>query len=69
MYRPGENIIGRAAENEVVLEFDDVSKRHSSITVTGNVMMIKDLGSVNGTFIFDQATQKFKRVTVSHPRE
>lgn len=48
---PGENIVGRDSENNVVLPVEGVSKKHFSITLTGDVAYLKDLGSSNGTFI------------------
>ena len=47
----GENIAGRDADCNVCLEIEGVSKRHFSITVTGDTCYLKDLGSSNGTFL------------------
>lgn len=47
----GENILGRDPECNVHFPVQGVSKRHMSITVTGDAAYIKDLGSSNGTFL------------------
>ncbi len=47
----GENIVGRDDECDVAVAVEGVSKRHMSITVTGDVAFVKDLGSSNGTFL------------------
>lgn len=47
----GENIAGREAGSAIHLSVPGISKKHFSITVTGDVSYIKDLGSSNGTFV------------------
>lgn len=47
----GENIVGRGDECQVQLLIDGISKKHLSITVTGDVAYIQDLDSANGTFV------------------
>lgn len=45
-------IIGRDADNQIVLNEKLVSRHHAQLTVLDNgLVMIKDLGSSNGTFI------------------
>jgi len=45
----GENIIGREATAQVVLDSTRVSRQHASITVSGSMVRLEDLGSRNGT--------------------
>ncbi len=45
----GPMTIGRAAENEIVLDSSDVSRRHARLTWVGNQLRIEDLNSTNGT--------------------
>jgi DNA-binding winged helix-turn-helix (wHTH) protein len=45
----GKNIIGREATVQVVLDSTRVSRQHASITVSGSVVRLEDLGSRNGT--------------------
>ena len=43
--------VGRGPENEVFLDDVTVSRRHAELTRDGNVFTIRDLGSLNGTFV------------------
>jgi DNA-binding winged helix-turn-helix (wHTH) protein len=47
----GENIIGRDPEAAIVIDSPDVSRHHARLLVTGDVVMLEDLGSKNGTFV------------------
>jgi diguanylate cyclase (GGDEF)-like protein len=47
----GEMTIGRDAKNGIVLDLDNVSRRHASIATRGNRSFVKDLGSTNGTYL------------------
>ncbi|MCS7073304.1 MAG: FHA domain-containing protein [Bacteroidia bacterium] len=45
-------LIGRTADNDVILDDPFVSRRHLSITRdTNGVITLQDLGSLNGTFV------------------
>jgi len=52
--RAGENVIGRAREAEVFVDSRQVSRRHARIVVDGDVAVIEDLGSKNGTRVGDK---------------
>lgn len=41
--------IGRAAENQIVLDARDVSRRHARLSWVGNQLRVEDLNSTNGT--------------------
>ena len=43
--------IGRAADNQVRLEDDSVSRQHAVINRQGARFMIRDVGSLNGTYV------------------
>ncbi len=45
------NMIGRAADNTIVLEDERVSAHHARLTYTGGQWLLEDLGSRNGTFV------------------
>lgn len=45
-----ETTVGRAPENDVVVEDTMVSRRHARLTST-DVLAIEDLGSLNGTYV------------------
>ena len=47
----GDNIMGRDPDCEVHLPIVGVSKRHASFSVTKDSCYMKDLGSINGTFV------------------
>lgn len=46
-------MIGRTDENQVVLEHQKVSRRHAEVVRRGNVFVLRDLGSTNGTWYKD----------------
>ena len=45
--------VGAAPDNDVVLTDRAVSRRHAEIRMTPNGLLLRDLGSTNGTFIND----------------
>ena len=56
--KEGENVIGRAADADIVISTDGLSKKHMRLTVNGDNAFIEDLGSSNGTFVNDKLTRK-----------
>jgi hypothetical protein len=61
--KPGENFIGRGVANAVRLDDPSVSGTHCQITVTGDSVVVKELGSTNGTFINRTAVKE----AILHP--
>jgi FHA domain-containing protein len=55
--------IGRSPENIVVLPDQEVSRKHAELTMEGDKLMLKDMSSKNGTFLYDG--KKFQPVTDS----
>ncbi|MEP7358736.1 MAG: FHA domain-containing protein, partial [Anaerolineales bacterium] len=49
--------IGRAADNQLVIDEASISRRHARLTVDGAQVMIEDLGSANGTTVGGQRLQ------------
>lgn len=47
-------LIGRAVENEIVVSSKRISREHAQIRREGWRVILKDLGSTNGTFLNDQ---------------
>ncbi|NRF67162.1 GGDEF domain-containing protein [Aquincola sp. S2] len=45
--------IGRLADMGVFIDHPSVSRRHAELELAGDVMMIRDLGSANGTWVND----------------
>jgi len=55
--------IGRSPENVVVIPDPEVSRKHASLSLTGSSLVLKDLGSSNGTFVYNG--KEFERVSGS----
>ncbi len=47
----GKLTIGRGSDCDVVLDEPEMSKRHAMIENSGDAILLRDLGSVNGTFV------------------
>jgi diguanylate cyclase (GGDEF)-like protein len=47
----GITVLGRSAQADIPLKDSGVSREHSEIKVDGEKVIIKDLGSTNGTFV------------------
>ncbi len=47
----GESSVGRAVDNSIVLNDDRISRHHAVITVFSGRAWLRDLGSMNGTFV------------------
>ena len=52
----GENIVGRSRDCRVRLDSSRVSRHHARITVDGDVALIEDCGSRNGTSVDGEKT-------------
>jgi hypothetical protein len=50
----GENLIGRADDCSVILDFTGVSRHHAKIRITEGNYTLEDLGSRNGTWRNDE---------------
>ncbi len=48
---PGEHLVGRSAQCQIVLNSPGISKNHAKFSVQGNKCIVTDLGSSNGTFV------------------
>src|SRR5258708_9645833 len=49
--KPGTNLLGRGFANDFKIEEPSVSGCHCQIVVASDQVVIKDLGSTNGTFV------------------
>lgn len=54
----GLNTIGRSLGNGSAIKDNSLSRRHAEITITQNRAKVKDLGSLNGTFVNDIQTEE-----------
>lgn len=43
--------IGRAVENDIFLDDVTVSRKHAEIVRSGNAYLVRDCGSLNGTYV------------------
>jgi pSer/pThr/pTyr-binding forkhead associated (FHA) protein len=50
--------IGRAPENDIVLDLPKISRHHARLEHLGNTFMLKDLDSTNGTWLGEQRIQE-----------
>lgn len=50
--------IGRKPDNDIVIDNQAVSGHHASIKLEGNVLLLEDLGSLNGTYLNSQKISK-----------
>src|SRR5262245_35441674 len=44
-------VIGRASDNDLIVEDGSVSRRHARLTVDSGRLMVEDLGAANGTWL------------------
>ena len=51
----GDHVLGRDADVAVPLSSSTVSRHHARITITGQIAILEDLGSKNGTYLRGQA--------------
>jgi len=49
--RPGVTFIGRSTLNDIVINSSTLSQRHASIEYSRTGVLLKDLGSTNGTYV------------------
>lgn len=58
----GRTNIGRARDNQIVLEHPTVSRHHAWIRPEGEDFLVFDIGSANGTFVNDQKVEEPQRL-------
>jgi hypothetical protein len=56
--RSGKNVIGTAADCDIVLTDKKISRKHATIRFEGGEFQIADLDSSNGCFVNDEKIQK-----------
>ena len=47
----GISSVGRDASNDIVVSSNSISRRHAEIRVDGETLLVRDVGSSNGTFV------------------
>ena len=58
--KPGENTIGREADNSITVMYADVSRHHAQVEVNNGRIIIKDLKSSNSTFVNDTKVESWE---------
>jgi pSer/pThr/pTyr-binding forkhead associated (FHA) protein len=48
---PGKTLVGRSEECDLRIPLPEISRKHSILIVTGEVVTVRDLGSANGTYV------------------
>lgn len=56
--KPGENTLGRDPSCDIHFSVDGVSKKHMSISVNDDNVIVSDMGSANGTFLNGRIVKK-----------
>ncbi len=56
--KSGENTLGRDSSCDIHFQVEGVSKKHVSITITDDLVLVQDLGSANGTFLNGKIVKK-----------
>jgi hypothetical protein len=59
----GPTSLGRGEENDFPIDHDSISTAHCQVTLSGSRVVIKDLGSRNGTFVNDELVEE---ITLKH---
>lgn len=57
----GSFLIGRGDECEVLIDHDDISRKHALLTIRDQGLFVEDLGSVNGTYVDDHLADSATR--------
>lgn len=52
-------IIGRAASADIQIDQEAISRNHCRIINTGKAILLRDMGSTNGTFVNDQMVDEY----------
>jgi len=55
---PGCNRFGREGANDVLVPHSSVSRQHCEVWLTEDAVLVRDLGSRNGTFVDEQRVQE-----------
>src|SRR5262249_12574396 len=52
-------VIGRSSKSDVQIDQESVSRNHAKIINTGKSIILRDLGSTNGTYVNDQLIDEY----------
>lgn len=54
-----EIVIGRSSKADIQVDQESVSRSHSKIINTGKTLILRDLGSTNGTYVNDELVDEY----------
>ena len=52
-------VIGRSSKCDIQIDQESISRNHSKIVNTGKSILIRDLGSTNGTYVNDEPVDEY----------
>ncbi|HJZ87108.1 MAG TPA: GGDEF domain-containing protein [Polyangia bacterium] len=52
-------IVGRSSKSDIQIDQESVSRNHAKIVNTGKSILIRDLGSTNGTYVNDELIDEY----------
>jgi pSer/pThr/pTyr-binding forkhead associated (FHA) protein len=55
--KAGDNVVGRGSECDVFVADGSISRKHAIMSVAGDKITVRDMGSANGTFVNGQKIQ------------
>src|SRR5579883_3492327 len=53
------SVIGRSSKAEIQIDQESVSRNHAKLINTGKSIILRDLGSTNGTYVNDQLIDEY----------
>ncbi|MBC8133712.1 MAG: GGDEF domain-containing protein [Deltaproteobacteria bacterium] len=51
-------VVGRSSKCEIQIDQESISRNHSKIVNTGKTLLVRDLGSTNGTYVNDEPIEE-----------
>jgi two-component system cell cycle response regulator len=52
-------VIGRSSKCDIQIDQESISRNHSKIVNTGKSILVRDLGSTNGTYVNDEPVEEY----------
>jgi pSer/pThr/pTyr-binding forkhead associated (FHA) protein len=53
-----KSIIGRTSQADIQIPLEEISRRHTELEVAGDRLIVRDLGSSNGTYVNNRRVQE-----------
>ena len=52
-------VVGRSSKCDIQIDQESISRNHSKIVNTGKSILVRDLGSTNGTYVNDEPVEEY----------